>query len=156
MMRFVRCFAGAMCLVSFVFLSGCGPAGPSLHPVKGVIQVSGKPGEHAIVFMHRKGRDSLIDPLPYGTCVADGSFEIETPNVGKGALEGDYSITVYLPDMTKPEDGNGQRPDALHGAYEKLSESKLLATVKAGVNDLPLIKLVPGPPRANNVDKNLK
>jgi hypothetical protein len=149
--------AGAMLFLSLASLVGCGKSGPPMHPVKGTVEVNGKPGEHAIVFMHRVGRDPLVDPLPYGTCIADGSFEIETPNVGKGAVEGEYKITVFLPDMTKPEDGNGQRPDALNGAYEKVAESSPTAKVKSGVNELGTYKLIPGPPKARvPVDKNIK
>jgi hypothetical protein len=59
--------------------------------------------------------------------------------------------------MSKPEDGNGQRPDVLNGAYEMADKSKITATVKAGVNELPVMKLVPGPPKARPVsDKNNK
>jgi hypothetical protein len=36
-------------------------------------------------------------------------------------------------------------------------KSKITATVKAGVNELPVMKLVPGPPKARAVsDKNNK
>ena len=66
-------------------------------------------------------------------------------SVGIGAEEGEYTITVFWPDMTKPEDSNGQRPDALNGAYDKVDKSQIFATVKAGVNELPTIKVVPGP-----------
>lgn len=138
-------------------LAGCGPSGPKLHPVVGQVKVEGKPAEYALVFMHRKERNAMLDPLPYGTCKADGSFEIETPNVGKGAQEGEYTLTVYWPDMTKPEDGNGQRPDALNGAYEQLAQSKIFASVKAGKNELPPMELKPGPPKAKAPsDKNIK
>ncbi len=140
-----------------LFVVGCGPSGPKLHPVVGTVKVEGKPAEHALVFMHRKERDAMLDPLPYGTCAADGTFEIETPNVGKGAQEGEYTITVYWPDMTKPEDGNGQRPDALNGAYEQLAQSKIFASVKSGKNELPPMELKPGPPKAKAPsDKNIK
>ncbi|MEQ1829516.1 MAG: hypothetical protein ABL921_26365 [Pirellula sp.] len=150
-------FLVALCLVSLAAFVGCGPKGPKLHPVTGMVEVNGKPTEHALVFMHRKERNPLLDPLPYGTSAGDGRFEIETPDLGKGAQEGSYTLTVYLPDMTKPEDSNGQRPDALNGAYEKVAESSLVVTVSAGKNELPSLKLVPGPPRARQAsDKNNK
>ena len=144
-------------LIAQLFVSGCGQSGSRLNPVHGIVEVSGKPAENALVFLHKKGRDSMVDPLPYGTCSANGSFEIETPNLGKGVEEGEYTITVYWPDMSKPEDSNGQRPDALNGAYEKVNESKLIASVKSGKNELPTLKLTPGPARARAPsDKNNK
>lgn len=72
----------------FGFVCGCGPTGPKLHPVTGMVKVSGRPAAAALVFMHEKGRNALTDPLPFGTCKEDGTFEIETPNIGKGAQEG--------------------------------------------------------------------
>ena len=136
---------------------GCEPSGPKLHPVKGVVHVAGKPAEHAIVFMHRKDRNALTDQIPYGTCVANGSFEIETPSVGKGAQEGEYLITVFWPDMSKPASGTGERPDSLNGAYEKVEKSTITATVKTGKNELPPLDLVPGPARARSIaDPNSK
>lgn len=148
MKRNQRLFAFALALFSSATVMGCGRSGPSLHAVKGKVEVDGKPAEQALIFMHRKERNSLTDPVPFGTCMADGSFAIETPNVGKGAEEGEYTITVYWPDMSKPENGSGERPDALNGAYEMVDKSKIFATVKAGVNELPVMKLVPGPPKA--------
>lgn len=157
MRRYVRLFALALFSFSLSAVIGCGRSGTNLNEVKGKVEVEGKPADQALVFMHRKERNSLTDPVPYATCKADGSFVIETPNVGKGAQEGEYTITVYWPDMSMPEDGNGQRPDVLNGAYEMVDKSKIFATVKAGVNELPLIKLVPGPPKARAAsDKNNK
>ena len=157
MKRNLRLFAFGVFLFSSATVMGCGRSGPNLHAVKGKVEVDGKPAEQALVFMHRKERNSLTDPVPYGTCMADGSFAIETPNVGKGAEEGEYTITVYWPDMSKPENGSGERPDALNGAYEMVDKSKIFATVKAGANELPVMKLVPGPPKARAAsDKNNK
>lgn len=157
MRRYVRLLALALFSFSLSAVIGCGRSGTNLHEVKGKVEVDGKPAGQALVFMHRKERNALTDPLPYGTCEADGSFAIETPNVGKGVQEGEYTITVYWPDMSKPEDGNGQRPDVLNGAYEMADKSKITATVKAGVNELPVMKLVPGPPKARPAsDKNNK
>ena len=157
MKRTARLFSIACFLFSLATVSGCGQTGPKLHPVKGIVEVDGKPAEKALVFMHRKDRNALTDSLPFGACKADGSFAIETPNVGVGAQDGEYTITVFWPDMSKPEDSNGQRPDALNGAYEKVDKSQIFATVKAGGNELPAIKVVPGPPKARPAsDKNNK
>ena len=136
--------------------TGCGQSGPKLHPVKGTVMVEGKPADKALVFMHRKNRNALTDSLPFGTCNSDGVFSIETPSSGTGAEEGEYTITVFWPDMTKPEDRNGQQPDALNGAYDKVERSQIFSTVKAGVNELPAIKLSLGPKPRAETDKNIK
>lgn len=146
-----------LCFLIAVTIIGCGPSGPKIYPVKGSVKVAGKPANAALVFMHREGRNALTDPVPYGTCSEEGVFEIETPNVGKGASEGNYKLTVYWPDMSKPEDGNGQRPDALNGAYERVEQSKITFQVKAGPNEVPALELTPGPPKAKTQpDPNLK
>ena len=157
MKRTERFFVFAIFLFSFATVIGCGRSGSNLHTVKGKVEVDGKPADQAIVFMHKKERNSLTDPVPYATCKADGTFDIETPNVGQGAEQGDYTITVVWPDMSKPEDGSGQRPDVLNGAYEMVDKSKLFASVKAGVNELPVMNLIPGPPKARAAaDKSSK
>ena len=150
-------FVFTILLFSLATVIGCGQSGSNLHAVKGKVEVDGKPADQAIVFMHKKERNSLTDPVPYATCKADGTFDIETPNVGQGAEQGDYTITVVWPDMSKPEDGSGQRPDVLNGAYEMVDKSKLFASVKAGVNELPVMNLIPGPPKARAAaDKSSK
>jgi len=144
-------------ICSIGLLGGCGPSGPKLYPVKGKVEIDGSPAANAIVFMHRQGRDSMLEPLPYGTADSAGNYEVETPNFGKGAQEGEYTLTVFAPDMSKPEDSTGQRPDLLNGAYEKLTESTLRATVSTGQNTLPVLKLTPGKPKPRAPeDKNLK
>lgn len=157
MKRTDRFSALSILLFTVATVIGCGQTGPSLYAVKGQVEVEGKPADQALVFMHKKGRNALTDPIPYATCKADGTFTIETPGVGTGAEVGEYTITVYWPDMSKPEDGNGQRPDVLNGAYEMVDRSKIFATVEAGENELPVIKLTPGPRKARApADENIK
>lgn len=105
-----------------------------------------------MVFLHRAGRDALTEQTPYGTCDAKGAFEIETPGRGKGAIEGEYVITVFWPDMSKPARGDGERPDALNGAYERAENSTIKTTVKAGKNEIPPMDLKPGLPKKGPLD----
>ncbi|MCI0460787.1 MAG: hypothetical protein L0Z62_27880 [Gemmataceae bacterium] len=142
--RFIPLFA---CGLAVVAIPACGQSGPKLHPVRGKVTVRGKPAAHALVFLHRVGRTDPSEPVPYGQVGNDGQFVLTTRKDGDGARPGDYVITVYWPDMSKPEDGNGQRPDALNGAYDKPAASKLKAVVKAEENTLPPLDLTPGPPR---------
>ncbi len=125
-------------------LAGCGQSGPKLHPVRGTVMVNKKPAPEALVFFHRKGRTNVDEQVPFGKADKDGNFKVMNGNSGEGAPEGDYVITVYWPDMSKPEDSNGGRPDALNGAYEKVQQSKLGYVVKAGQNTVPTLELVPG------------
>ena len=130
---------------------GCSPSGPKLNPVRGTATVNGKPAHHAIVFLHRKARTDMAEAVPYGKVAADGTFSITTTKDGDGATEGEYTITVYWPDMSKPEDGNGQRPDALNGAYDKVAQSKLNTVVKAEANVIAPLNLTPGVPQRKQV-----
>jgi len=134
----------AMVFLALFLAIGCGQSGPKLHPVRGTVLVNKQPAAEALVFMHRKGRTSLEEQVPFGKADKDGSFKVINGNSGEGAPEGDYTLTVYWPDMSKPEDGNGGRPDALNGAYDKVAQSKLNFTVKAGQNTIPTLELVPG------------
>lgn len=121
----------------FVFV-GCGPSGPKLYPVKGAITVNGKAAPQALVFFHRKGKTDINEPVPFGRATDDGKFSVTyAPGQGEGAQEGEYILTVVWPDMTKPEDSNGMRPDALRGNFDKVANSTLTATVKPEVNNLP-------------------
>ncbi|MDY3560445.1 hypothetical protein R5W23_001679 [Gemmata sp. JC673] len=122
-------------------LVGCGDSGPKLYPVKGTVRVDGKPASDAIVFLHRKGRDNPNEPVPHGTCGADGTFQLTSVKAGDGAQAGEYVVTVVWPDMSKAPDGNGGRPDLLKGAYEKAASSAIKATVEAKENQLPEIAL---------------
>lgn len=144
------------CGLAAVLPSGCEPAGPKLYPVRGTVTVKGKPAAHAVVFLHRKGRTDMAEPVPYGKAGDDGKFVVTTNKDGDGAQTGEYVLTVFYPDMTKQPDGNGQRPDLLNGAYEKPGQTKLAATVKPEENTIPPIDLTPGPPRKVVSDPNNK
>lgn len=144
------------CGLALVAILGCGPSGPKLYPVRGKVTVKGKPASYALVFLHRVGRSDPNEPVPYGQVGDDGNFSITTVKKGDGAQIGEYMITVDWPDMSKSPDGNGQRPDALNGAYDKPTESKIKAVVKEGENTLPPLDLTPGPPRKVSADANNK
>lgn len=144
---YLRILASVVCGVGCVLAVGCGTSGPKLYPVRGTVTVKGKPAHHAIVFLHRKGRTDMAEHVPYGKVAADGTFVITSTKEGDGAQVGEYAITIYWPDMSKPEDGNGQRPDALNGAYDKVAQSKLSAVMKAEENVISPLDLTPGAPQ---------
>lgn len=130
-----------------VAVCGCGRSGEQLFPVTGKVMVNGKPAAGALVFLHREGRADPNEPVPYGTAKDDGSFDVITREPGDGVKPGDYKVTIYFPDMSQPEDGNGQRPDVLNGKYELPQNSQISASIKAQENVIPPLDLTPGPPR---------
>ncbi len=123
------------------FASGCSSEGPKLTLVTGKVSVNGKPAATALLFLHRKGKSDMTEPTPYATADADGAFQIFWQPGVKGALPGEYVVTVTWPDMTKEPDGNGARPDLLRGSYDKIPASTLKATVKAERTELAPLDL---------------
>jgi predicted small lipoprotein YifL len=141
-MRAIRSVGAVLILAGALsMLGGCGQSGPALYPVSGKVQCDGKPVADAMVFFHRAGKSDIGESVPYGTTGPDGSYQLGTDVPGDGAVAGDYVITVVWPDMTKKENGNGERPDLLKGTYLKPTESKLKATVTTGKNDIPVIEV---------------
>ncbi len=141
-MRAIRSVGAVLILsAAFVLLQGCGQSGPALYPVSGKVQCDGKPVADATVFFHRAGKTDIGEPVPYGTTGPDGSYQLGTNVPGDGAVAGDYVITIVWPDITKKENGNGERPDLLKGTYLKPTESKLKAAVTTGKNDIPVFEV---------------
>lgn len=91
-------------LVCFILIFGCADLGPSLYPVLGKIQndkgdVSALEGS-AIEIV--SDADSNIRAA--GTINADGSFILETLQMGriqKGAREGDFKVRLVISDDDK-------------------------------------------------------
>ena len=131
-----------------VMFSGCGQSGPALYPVTGKVQCDGKPVSDAMIFFHRAGKTDMNEPVPYGFTTADGTYQLGTNVIGDGAQAGDYVVTVVWPDMTKKENGNGERPDLLKGTFSKANESKFKATVNTGSTSVSMIE-VKLPPKAS-------
>ena len=141
-MRAIRSVGAVLVLATaFVMLQGCGQSGPALYPVSGKVQCDGKPVADAMVFFHRAGKTDMNEPVPYGFTSADGTYQLGTNVIGDGAQAGEYVVTIVWQDMTKKENGNGERPDLLKGTYSKALESKLKATVATGNNDVPMIEV---------------
>ena len=148
-MPLLRALLASVVGAGVLSMAGCGESGPTLYPVRGTVKVGGKPAAEAIVFLHRVGRSAPDEPVPYGRAGADGAFVVTSRKPGDGAQAGEYVLTVVWPDMSKPEDSNGMRPDALRGTYDKPAQSKFKVTVEARDNELAALDLVlPPPPRA--------
>jgi hypothetical protein len=146
-------------LVCLAGLAGCGPRGPDVQYVEGVVTLAGKPLEHATVTFFPVG-DGLGAA---GITDKDGRYRLNSPRARPtaGALIGDYSITVtkyddlaytFRPAPTDPEGfarwqtelsehvrkQEGKTPPLLTPEkYSKPEKSPLKATVKKGRNTGP-------------------
>jgi len=143
-----RCGMAAVCLF-VAFVCGCGPRGPQVEMVEGVVLLDGKPVEGATVFFS-PGIAEADRPagLPAaGRTGVDGSFRLyagggATP--GAGTKVGDYIVTVIKQeaDPVPPPDLNAPPPtlkqsevrDLLPTIYKLAATSPLRATVKPGKN----------------------
>jgi hypothetical protein len=90
--------------VWFLLVSGCADLGPKLYPVSGKVQVSGQ--DIAVLegsaIEIKSDADNSIRAA--GTINADGSFVLETIQMGrmqKGAREGDFKARIVISDDDK-------------------------------------------------------
>ncbi len=91
-MRNFSRFLPALAVLSLVVvvLTGCGPGGPQLAPVEGVVTLDGTPLEGATVLFHpaEGGKPAT------GTTDAQGKFTLITRNLGEGAQVGMNNVSV--------------------------------------------------------------
>lgn len=114
-----------------LILTACGGGEvlPETAPVSGVLTYKGKPVEGAtIVFMPVNAKRTNPG---YSTSDKEGKYKVTTYTADDGALLGEHEITVQLFDNV-----NGQ--SSLPGKYGYAKKSGLTATIKAGMNDVPL------------------
>ena len=91
----------------FVFLSsltfvaaGCGGntlSAPGAVPVKGQVQVKGKPLAGVLVTFHPKFNIGAVKFKPSGLTDKDGRFTISTAAPYDGAPPGEYTVTFTFP-----------------------------------------------------------
>jgi len=142
-------FFVAACLMA----SGCS-SGPKLHPVRGRVSVGSTPAEGALIVFHPKGDSTPQAIRPSAVVNADGSFELSSGALGKGAPVGDYDVTVIwepksptaqggkLKDLGGGADGESKvSGDKLGGRYAKPGASGLSAKVEAKDNELLAFEL---------------
>jgi len=123
-----------------------------IYPVSGRVTYQGSPASGAVVFFFRQGADLINEPAILGTVQADGSFELVSGSLGKGAPPGDYDVLIEWTrgsgqGQSRPQHG----PDKLKGRYADRKRPLLHATVEARATDLPPFELgVTGRPREPN------
>jgi hypothetical protein len=85
--RFVNAF---VVLGLLAFASGCGPKGPEMVPVTGIVKLDGVPVAGAgVTFMPISGGRPAT-----GQTDPNGKFTLTTEKADDGALEGEYAIAV--------------------------------------------------------------
>ena len=99
--RFLLSSALAVCCIGSLLLPGCGSKYPATVPVSGKVTWRGDPVEKAIVTFSRGAKDIALGEVAIGSTDADGRFELTTHFAGqasgKGALPGDYEVTISKP-----------------------------------------------------------
>lgn len=106
-----------------VLASGCsGSNTPIRHPVKGVVQVNGKPAERMAVLFHLKEKeiDSSLR-FPTGVTDAEGRFQLSSISKNDGAIEGKYAVTfswLSSSELSAYDMLDGMYGDAASSEYE--------------------------------------
>lgn len=138
-------------------LAGCGESN-GLYPVYGQLKYKGEPASGATVYFHRQGPGTPSGEVARGVVQTDGSFWLDTGDLGNGAAPGQYAVLVEWregPLRTHRLDtarsvgkaaARGSKPlliadDKLKGRYFDVIHPRLTAEVKAEKNNLPPIEL---------------
>jgi hypothetical protein len=118
--------------------AGCGDPAPvrvAVHPVRGQLFVDGKPADGAYVVFTAAG-PPVDGRRPAALVGPGGTFRPNFYDVGDGAPEGEYALTVYW-----PVSGMGMAPDRLKGRYADPAKPVARVTVKPGDNLIDPIRL---------------
>ena len=137
----------AVCLV--VVVAGCGPRGPAVEMVEGVVLLDGQPVEGATIFFSPAPTDAKAEGgLPAaGRTGADGGFRLNAiggARSGAGTKVGEYVVTVVKQESDAPPAPDPNVPpappglinvrDLLPTIYKVGATSPLRATVIKGRN----------------------
>jgi hypothetical protein len=137
--------------------AGCGESN-GLHPVSGKVLHKGEPAVGATVSFYPKDAAGPNGEIPRGEVEADGSFQLGTGDLGRGAPPGQYAVLVEWrqgPLRTHRRDtartvgkaaAREGKPlliadDRLKGRYFDIAHPRLAAEVKNGSNTLPPFNL---------------
>jgi hypothetical protein len=123
------------------------------------VNYQGAPAAGATVLFHRTGPDSVGGPVARGEVQSDGSFWLDSGDLGRGALPGQYVVLIEWRQgplrFHRAETANSVgkaaaregKPlliadDRLKGRYFDSAHPRITAEVKAEKNDLPAIELI--------------
>ncbi len=124
----------SLTILAILFLGGCGGNDRNWKetiPVTGSVFVDGEPAEGVMVVFHPvSGMDSSQPTETKSMTNKEGMFSATTYEVGDGAPEGVYKVTLTWPTLNKISmsfDG-----DKFKGKYAKAADSKYEVSVEAG------------------------
>jgi hypothetical protein len=141
-------------LVVSALAAGCGDSN-GLYPVHGRLEFKGEPPVGAIVTFFPKDAEAASRGVtPRGVVESDGSFRLESGDLGQGAAPGEYSVLVewragplrtHRLDTAKSVGKAAAREgkplliadDRLKGRYFDIAKPRLSAEVKPERNNLP-------------------
>ena len=110
-----------------------------LYPVSGKITFRGEQAAGAAVFFAPPGGRQMNEHMIIGVAGDDGSFELVTGSLGKGAPPGEYDVLIEWKrspkQRTKPI--SQSQGDKLKGAYADPRHARFHAVVEPTTNHLP-------------------
>jgi hypothetical protein len=137
--RTVRPSAGCLAAIFALALAGCGPSGPAMEPVSGVVLYQGRPlaGARVMFVAPESSRPAV------GTTNEAGEFALTTMSEGDGAVVGEHRVTVTsftpeaiakLSNAQQEALGRGQKVEGskLPTKFASYDASGLSAKVDAG------------------------
>lgn len=141
--RWPSVFVAALCLTA----AGCGPGGPTLYGVSGVLTIGGSPAQNVqVTFMPT---DASL-PVASGTVDASGKFTLVSGNENRaGAAAGSYKVVLTQLDGGSQEDiearysgGGGGAPPIPKASfpeeYRAADTSPKQVEVVAGTNTIDI------------------
>ncbi len=141
---------GSLLLLALILSIGCGPKGPALTQVRGVVRINGQPAERVAVGFHH------IDPTMKGNAAhpcavtdANGQFSMSTNADGDGAAAGEYLVTFIWWSDPDPD----KAKDLLAGAYAFHLRSTFKVKVEEAMNNLAPFELKTDPTQSKKFVK---
>jgi hypothetical protein len=129
-------FKTFLCLILCSVFFGCQSKGVPTVPVEIVVTYKGEKVEGALVTLNPMAKDGSQRTAAGMTDVA-GRVAITTPSGGKGAMEGDFKITV----IKSPSIGGKQENVPQYASYEEVMTNAPKEEKKMGSD--PFVHLLP-------------